>query len=111
MSAQTQVHDTVVNSPSQAMPERTAWYLPGVPMLVFDLVLLAAAIVAFWQASLHQGGAAVALRWTGAVLIVAAVGVFRGLTPVAPGRAHVVQLFGRYQGTVQQVVNTGSLYS
>jgi regulator of protease activity HflC (stomatin/prohibitin superfamily) len=27
--------------------------------------------------------------------------VLRGLTPVAPGRAHVVQLFGRYQGTVR----------
>jgi regulator of protease activity HflC (stomatin/prohibitin superfamily) len=83
------------------MPERTAWYLAGVPVLIFALVLVAAAIVAFWQASLHPGGTAVALGWLGAVLLVAAVLAFRGLTPVAPGRAHVVQLFGRYQGTIR----------
>jgi regulator of protease activity HflC (stomatin/prohibitin superfamily) len=84
------------------MPERTAWYLPGVPMLIFDLVLVAAMVAAFWQASLHHGDAAVALEWLGAVLVVAATLVFRGLTPVAPGRAHVVQLFGRYQGTIRE---------
>jgi regulator of protease activity HflC (stomatin/prohibitin superfamily) len=42
------------------------------------------------------------LDWIGAVLIVAATLVFRGLTPVAPGRAHVVQLFGRYRGTIRE---------
>ncbi len=102
MSAQTQVPVPVLSSPAPAMPERAAWYLPGVPMLIADLVLAAAAIVAFWQASLHADGTAIALRWAGAVLLVAAVLVFRGLTPVAPGRAHVVQLFGRYQGTVRE---------
>jgi regulator of protease activity HflC (stomatin/prohibitin superfamily) len=102
MTAQAQVPVSALSSPSQAVPERTARYLPGVPMLVFCLVLIAALIAAFWQASLHQDGTAVALRWAGAVLSVAAVLVFRGLTPVAPGRAHVVQLFGRYQGTIRE---------
>ncbi len=102
MTAQAQVPVSAISSPSQAVPERTARYLPGVPMLVFGLVLIAALIAAFWQASLHQDGTAVALRWAGAVLGVAAVLVFRGLTPVAPGRAHVVQLFGRYQGTIRE---------
>jgi SPFH domain / Band 7 family len=101
MSAQVQAADTAAYSPAQAMPERTARYLPGVPMLLLDVVLLAAAIVAFWQASQHKSNGAVGLAWTGAVLIAAAFFVFRGLTPVVPGRAHVVQLFGKYQGTVR----------
>jgi len=101
MSAQVQVADKSVYSRSQAMPERVAWHLPGVPMLLLDVVLLAAAIVSFWQASVHMDGGRTALGWTGAVLIVLTVAVFRGLTPIAPGRAHVVQLFGRYQGTVR----------
>ena len=102
MSAQVQIAEKSAYSPSQAMPERPAWYLPGVPILLLDLVLLAAALVAFWQATVHPGDAAVALGWAGAVLLVATVLVFRGLTPVVPGRAHVVQLFGRYQGTVRE---------
>jgi hypothetical protein len=102
MAAQTQAAVPTLNSPAQAMPERTAWYLPGVPMLALGLVLVAAAVVALWRATLLSGGTAVGLRWAGVVLLVAAAGVFRGLTPVAPGRAHVVQLFGRYQGTVRE---------
>ncbi len=102
MSTDVQLPRGSVNSSGQAMPERTAWYLPGVPMLFLDVVLLAALFFVFWQASVHKGGAATALGWTGAALILVTVGVFRGLTPVAPGRAHVVQLFGRYQGTIRE---------
>ena len=93
MAAQTQPtiqsQNTVqaIRTHAQPISERTAWHLPGVPVLIFDLLLGAAVVVAFWQASLHHGGTAVALTWLGAVLIVAAVLGFRGLTPVAPGRA------------------------
>jgi hypothetical protein len=102
MTAHVQIAEHGTYSPSQTMPERAARYLPGIPMLVLDLILLAAAIAAFWRASLNKNDAAVALAWLGAVLIVATAGVWRGLTPVAPGRAHVVQLFGRYQGTIRE---------
>ena len=81
------------------MPERAAWYLPGVPMLVVDLVLLAATIAAFWQAAVHKSAA---VAWLGVVLAVATILVWRGLTPVVPGRAHIIQLFGRYQGTIRK---------
>ncbi len=104
MSAQAQIAETekAAYSPNQAMPERRARYLRGVPVLLLALVLFAAGIAAVWQASLHHGDAAVALAWLAAVLFVAAVLALRGLTPVAPGRAHVVQLFGRYKGTIRE---------
>jgi hypothetical protein len=99
-SAPVQVMETSVSS-NQAMPERTARYLPGIPMLVLSVALIAAAIVSFWQANQHKD-AAVALVWLGVVLVAAGGLVLRGLTAVVPGRAHVVQLFGRYQGTVRE---------
>jgi SPFH domain / Band 7 family len=102
MAAQTHVPAPVLGSPGPALPERPAHYLRGVPVLVFALALVAGAVAAIWQAGLHHGGAAAALGWLGALLLVAAVAGFRGLTPVAPGRAHVVQLFGRYAGTVRE---------
>jgi hypothetical protein len=94
---QVQVAETS-SSPSQMMPERQARYLPGIPMLVLGAVLVAATIAAFWLGSAHQ---AVGLDWLGFVLVLAAIYVLRGLTAVVPGRAHVVQLFGRYQGTIR----------
>ena len=104
MSAQVQIAETekIAYSPSQAMPERRARYLRGVPVLVLALVLFAGGIAAVWQATQHHGGTAVALGWLAAVLFVAGALAWRGLTPVAPGRAHVVQLFGRYKGTIRE---------
>jgi len=51
---------------------------------------------------LHQGGLRVALIIVGIVLIVVTSFIQRGLTVIAPGRAHVVQLFGNYKGTVRE---------
>jgi SPFH domain / Band 7 family len=100
MSAQGQITENSY-SPGQATPERTARYLRGLPMLLLGIAAAAAAIVAFWQATQHKG-AAVALIWLGVVLTAAAVGVLRGLTAVVPGRAHVIQLFGKYHGTIRE---------
>jgi regulator of protease activity HflC (stomatin/prohibitin superfamily) len=83
------------------MPERTAKYLRGLPMLILGIVLVAAAIAAFWQSAQHKG-AAVALIWLGVVLAAAAFAALRGLTAIAPGRAHVIQLFGKYHGTIRE---------
>jgi regulator of protease activity HflC (stomatin/prohibitin superfamily) len=47
----------------------------------------------------HPGGAA--LTVLGVLLILAAAAAFAGLTPVIAGEARVVQLFGRYRGTVR----------
>ena len=73
-----------------ALTERPAWNIPGWA----PLVLAVAAIVV----TIAVRGAAPAVH---AVLIIAAVILLLGLTPVAPGRARVIALFGRYDGTVR----------
>jgi len=105
MTAQTSAagsaSDTLA-TPSQSFPERRARYVPGIPLLVLGVVLILVAIALFWLASKHPGGTAVGLVWTGVVLILLGISALRGLTPVAPGRAHVVQLFGKYRGTIRE---------
>jgi hypothetical protein len=100
MSAQVQVMETSL-SPNPAMPEHKAKYLPGIPMLVLGIAAIAAAIIVFWQAGVHKGATA-GLAILGAVLLAAGILAVRGLTAVVPGRAHVVQLFGKYQGTIRE---------
>jgi regulator of protease activity HflC (stomatin/prohibitin superfamily) len=84
------------------MRERTARYLPGVWMLVLGIALTLVPILLFWLASLENGGGEIAVTIVGVVLLLASVFVLRGLTAVVPGRAHVVQLFGKYTGTIRQ---------
>jgi regulator of protease activity HflC (stomatin/prohibitin superfamily) len=43
-----------------------------------------------------------ALAVVGVLLLVVALGIGKGLTTVSPGEARVVQLFGRYTGTIRQ---------
>ena len=70
--------------------ERGAHYLPGGLMLPLGLIVLA-------------GGAALiaVVRPVGVVLVIAGGLTLSGLTPVMPGQARVVTLFGRYLGTVR----------
>ena len=108
MRAQANVTDdaqsvgSIPTTPSQVMPERKAWYLNGVAMLILGVAMLVAGGFLVWLASKSQDATAVALAWVGAILILAGVFIVRGLTAVAPGRAHVVQLFGKYRGTIRQ---------
>ncbi len=85
----------------QQGPEREAWFLPGLWMLVLGIVLLAVAVALFVLAGRYRGDEA-ALVVLGIVAVLANVLVLRGLTAVVPGRAHVVQLFGGYRGTVRE---------
>jgi hypothetical protein len=102
MSAQVQVPDKALYTPSQPMRERTAWYISGPLMLVVSLVLAVAAVVLFWQSAAHKGGTSAVFAVVGIVLSIAIAFALRGLTVVAPGRAHVVQLFGKYKGTIRE---------
>jgi SPFH domain / Band 7 family len=104
MSAQTQVPNpvTAIRSASQPMSERAAWYIPGSLVLIGDLALLIVTIVAFWQSAVHHGATEAILAVVGTVLSIVFFALWRGITVVAPGRAHVVQLFGNYKGTIRK---------
>jgi regulator of protease activity HflC (stomatin/prohibitin superfamily) len=97
MATQAQVADDL-RAASVPMLERRARYLPGVWMLVLGIVLLLVAILPLWLSGQVAGGR-VALVIVG---ILAGVFVLRGLTAVVPGHAHVVQLFGKYAGTIRE---------
>ncbi len=83
-----------VDMPQAPVTERVARGLPGWPMLGAVLVAIAGGIALIATA---DGVLVVA----GIVLIVAAAVCFAGLTAVAPGQARVVQLLGRYAGTIR----------
>jgi regulator of protease activity HflC (stomatin/prohibitin superfamily) len=77
----------------QVFHERSARYIAGLPMLCLG-VLIVLGIVAL----IMHGGVAHSVL---AVLVLAGLLVVRGLIAVGPGQARVVQLFGRYTGTVR----------
>ncbi len=85
----------------QQAPEHRARFLPGIRMLVLGLGVLIVGVALLWLAGRFSGDAAAALLWLGALVLVAGALVLRGLTAVVPGRAHVVQLFGKYRGTIR----------
>ncbi len=87
--------------PAQPVTEHTGWSLPGIPMLFAGLVILAGAAAVFWLAGRYDANARTALIWLGALLLLGGGLVLRGLVPVVPGQARVIQLFGRYRGTVR----------
>jgi regulator of protease activity HflC (stomatin/prohibitin superfamily) len=79
--------------------ERAAATVPGRPLLSAGT---AAAVAGIALLVLGIKTADPALAVVGAVLLVAALVIGKGLTTVAPGEARVVQLFGRYTGTIRQ---------
>jgi regulator of protease activity HflC (stomatin/prohibitin superfamily) len=91
-----------VNTTSQQVAEREARFLPGLQMLVLGIVVLAAGVTVLWLSSRSSGDVRTGLIWLGALLLLAGALVLRGLTPVVPGRSHVVQLFGKYRGTIRE---------
>jgi regulator of protease activity HflC (stomatin/prohibitin superfamily) len=72
-----------------------------VPALVLAVVLVIAAVVLFHSAGGKHGTTATILIWLGVLLIIVGSGGAGGLTPVAPGNARVIQLFGNYRGTIR----------
>jgi regulator of protease activity HflC (stomatin/prohibitin superfamily) len=73
-----------------------------VPLLVLSIVVLLGAAGLLILAKPVGGAAAVALIIAGLVLLIGSGLALRGLFAVVPGEARVVQLFGRYAGTVRE---------
>jgi len=83
------------------LAEHKAWSASGVPALLSGIVVVAAGVVLLWSSGKQAGATATTLIWAGIiVLAIGALGL-AGLTPVVPGQARVIQLFGKYRGTVR----------
>ena len=99
MSIDTAVTGATASRPSgPELTEHAAVTVPG--RLALGVIALAT-VGGIWLVSAGVGKSATALATVGVVLLLVAISVARGLTPVAPGEARVVQLFGRYAGTIR----------
>jgi regulator of protease activity HflC (stomatin/prohibitin superfamily) len=91
----------VPQQPDQRVTEHEARFLPGLRMLAAGIVGLLAGVALAAVASRQGHGAAVALVVLCVLIFIVSSLVLAGLTPVVPGQARVVQLFGRYRGTIR----------
>ncbi|TDU91153.1 regulator of protease activity HflC (stomatin/prohibitin superfamily) [Kribbella voronezhensis] len=90
--------DVMVEMPKPKVTERSARDLNGWPLLGVALLLIAAGIALF---SVGVSGEHIALVVVAVLLFLAGLVVSAGLTPVSPGRARVLQILGRYAGTIR----------
>ncbi|WP_344654402.1 SPFH domain-containing protein [Cryptosporangium japonicum] len=96
------IDQPVVEMPAPQVRERRTDGLPGIPIaLVLLIVLLGSAAPIVYGAQNAPGAGPVTLIVLGVVLALAALLGLCGLTAVAPGEARVVQLLGRYTGTIR----------
>ncbi|MFF7334605.1 SPFH domain-containing protein [Streptomyces sp. NPDC008150] len=94
---------TVPEMPAPRVREFTAHSIGGGLALLLGLVgLLAGAALLFSTAATTSAGVRAVLIVAGIVVLLASFIGMRGLNTVAPGEARVVQLFGRYRGTIRQ---------
>uniref|UniRef100_A0AAU1HWG7 SPFH domain-containing protein n=1 Tax=Streptomyces sp. NBC_00180 TaxID=2903632 RepID=A0AAU1HWG7_9ACTN len=99
----TSVTADVPEMPAPRVREFTAHSIGGGLALLLGLVgLLAGAGLIVSTAAVSGGGAKAALIIAGVLVAIGAVLAMCGLNMVAPGEARVVQLFGRYRGTIRE---------
>jgi len=89
-------------SPSQPVSEHPARSAPGLRMLMLTIVLILGGVVLIVVASKQSGATQKVLIGVGIAAFVVSSILLRGLTAVVPGQARVVQLFGKYRGTIRE---------
>jgi regulator of protease activity HflC (stomatin/prohibitin superfamily) len=96
--------DSESNRPARRPPvtERPAHFLSGLRMLVLGIVVVLIGVVLAVLAAHDHGGVAKALVALCVLVFIAGTTMLRGLTSVVPGQARVVQLFGKYRGTIRE---------
>jgi regulator of protease activity HflC (stomatin/prohibitin superfamily) len=103
MALQTPVEAGHQLAPAPApVAEYQARVTRGVKVLVAGIVAVIAGVAVLVNANKQTGATMTALVWVGILLLIIAVLGLVGLTPVAPGQARVIQLFGKYRGTVRE---------
>jgi SPFH domain / Band 7 family len=100
MTAQASVSTSHELAPGP-VAEYRAWSTRGVNALVAGAAAVAGGVALLWYSHKQTGDAATALAWAGAIVLIIAVLLVAGLTPVVPGHARVIQLFGKYRGTIR----------
>ncbi|MDO9355149.1 MAG: SPFH domain-containing protein [Solirubrobacteraceae bacterium] len=85
----------VVERPAK---DRSGWQMLGVAAATFILGFVALG----FGAGADGDGTVALFSVLGIGLLIGSVVILGGLTPVAPGRARVVQLLGRYHGTIRE---------
>jgi SPFH domain / Band 7 family len=73
----------------------------GVRVLVSGAAAVLVGVLLLWYSGRQTGADKTALTWAGIIVLIIAVLGLAGLTPVVPGQARVIQLFGKYRGTVR----------
>ena len=89
-------------SSTPGIAERRAASLPGIPILALGVVGLIVGGILLGLGGTSTGAGAGAESFIGTVLVIVSGFPLGGLVPVLPGEARVVQLFGRYIGTVRE---------
>ncbi|MBL3665771.1 SPFH domain-containing protein [Streptomyces sp. M2CJ-2] len=98
-----QVTAVVPEMPAPRVREKAAHSIGGGLALVLGLAgLLLGVGLAISSAAVTGGGLKALLIISGILIAIAAFLAMCGLNMVAPGEARVVQLFGRYRGTIRQ---------
>src|SRR5579862_4269991 len=93
---------TSTGTPATTEPvEYKAWSARGVALMVPGQVALWVGVALLISAITRGSGGGVESLWGTILLVIGAV-LLAGLVPVVAGEARVLQLFGRYQGTVRQ---------
>jgi regulator of protease activity HflC (stomatin/prohibitin superfamily) len=102
----TSTDQPVVEMPAPQVREHRTDGLPGIPMagFLFVVLLVGIGLIGLGGRLISEGSdpAGVALMVVGALVALGATICAAGLTPVAPGEARVVQLLGRYTGTIRE---------
>jgi regulator of protease activity HflC (stomatin/prohibitin superfamily) len=90
--------DVAVEMPKPKVTERVAREINGWPMAGLAFVLVVAGVVLFIVGAGQGVGALIVVS---ILIFLAGLIVAVGLTPVSPGRARVLQILGRYSGTIR----------
>ena len=102
MTAESPAVEPAVRAATGAMTEREAWSWPGVTVMVVGIVgMLGGVALLFVGASLSSSVGKIVVILLAVLILIAAALLLRGLTAVVAGEARVVQLFGRYRGTIR----------
>jgi regulator of protease activity HflC (stomatin/prohibitin superfamily) len=103
MTVQAPVSTSHVPAQAQVpIAERASSSTRGVKVLVSGIVAVLAAVAALVYSGKQTDGTKTALIWAGVIVLIGAGILLGGLTPVTPGQARVIQLFGKYRGTIRE---------